>query len=78
MSIFERIFLGKNKSVCSENLVGARVKVVEPIDNAAGCGEVRVGGELWAARSVSDDVTYAVGDTVQVVACEGVRLVCRK
>ena len=78
MSIFKRFLSGKRKSSCSDSIVGARVKVVEPIDNAAGRGEVRVGGELWAARSVTDECTYEVGDTVSVVACEGVRLVCRK
>lgn len=78
MSIFKHLLPGKKKSLCSDQIVGARVKVAEPIDNAAGSGEVRVGTELWAARSVADDVTFSVGETVQVVACEGVRLVCRK
>ncbi|HBJ18152.1 MAG TPA: hypothetical protein DDY70_00160 [Clostridiales bacterium] len=78
MSIFKHLLPGKKKSACRDNIVGARVKVVEPIDNAAGSGEVRVGTELWAARSVTDEVTFSVGETVQVVACEGVRLVCRK
>ena len=77
MSIFKHFLSFGNKGTCCDSIVGARAKVVETIDNAAGSGEVKVGTQLWAARSVEDDVTFAVGDTVQVVACEGVRLVCR-
>lgn len=78
MNIFSRIFHKTSQKTCRGTVVGASAKVVEPVNNLAGSGEVMVGGELWAARSVTDDVTFAVGDTVRIVACEGVRLICRK
>lgn len=78
MSFLHKIFGRETQRSPIFATVGTRVKVVEPIDNLAGSGEVRIGAEMWAARSVSDDVTFAVGETVQIVALEGVRLICKQ
>ena len=58
-------------------LVGAKCTVVERIDEEAGCGLVRVGNQLWSARSV-ESVVYENGEVLRVVAIEGVKLICRK
>ena len=65
------------KSGGAEDLIGENGKVIEQIDNLAGCGLVSVGGEEWAARSVEYDGIIDEGTTVSVVAVEGVRLICR-
>ena len=61
-----------------ESIVGKKCVVIEEIDNFAGCGLVKVNGQSWAARSAYDDECFGVGDTLSVVAIEGVKLVCVK
>ena len=61
-----------------ESIVGKKCTVIEAIDNFAGCGLVKVNGQSWAARSAYDDECFEVGDTLSVVAIEGVKLVCVK
>jgi membrane-bound serine protease (ClpP class) len=51
-----------------ENLVGAIGEVTTPL---APLGQIRVHGELWAARSRSE---LGVGTPVRVVAVHGLRL----
>ena len=61
-----------------ESIVGDKCVVVERIDNFAGCGEVRVNGQVWSARGVGDDDEFDVGEVLNIVAIEGVKLICRK
>ena len=61
-----------------ESVIGERCVVVERIDTFAGCGEVKVNGQVWSARGVLDDDTYEEGATLRIVAIEGVKLICRK
>ena len=61
-----------------ESIVGDKCVVVERIDNFAGCGEVRVNGQIWSARGVGDDDEFDVGEVLNIVAIEGVKLICRK
>ena len=55
----------RRPAVGVESLVGMRATVVTP-------GQVRVAGELWHARGAEDAVP---GDTVEVVAVDGLTLV---
>lgn len=57
--------------------LGARCQVTEDIDNMAGAGLVSLHGQEWAACSLSDDVILRKGETVTVVAVEGVKLICK-
>lgn len=50
-------------------LVGQRGTVVTAI--ADGHGQVRIGGEIWSARSYVDDQQLAVGAAVDVVGIDG-------
>ena len=61
-----------------ETIVGKRCVVVEKIDNFAGCGQVKVNGQGWSARSAYDEDCFDVGEVLSIVAVEGVRLVCVK
>lgn len=67
-----------NKSISLEDIIGERCTVIETVDNYAGCGLVRVKGTEWSARSVSDDDVFKVGESLKVVAIEGVKLICNK
>ena len=69
---------GQEKEFSPENVVGKRALVCETVNNLAGCGQVKVNGQCWAARSAYDDEFFDIGDSVSIVAVEGVRLVCVK
>ena len=69
------LFKGKNKS---DGIVGERCVVVERIDNNAGCGEVRVKGQVWSARGVLENDVFSEGESLKIVAIEGAKLICRK
>lgn len=69
---------GQEREFNPELIVGKRCVVTEKIDNFAGCGQVKVGGQIWAARGAFDDDVFEIGDTLSIVAIEGVRLVCVK
>ena len=61
-----------------DSIVGKRCVVTERIDNYAGCGQVKVNGQGWSARSAYDDECFEIGETLNIVAIEGVRLICVK
>lgn len=65
-------------TVSLDEIIGAVGTVVERVDSRAGCGEVKVKGTVWSARSAVDDEIYECGETVSVVAIEGVKLICKK
>ena len=67
-----------DREIYLESIVGKKCSVIEEIDNFSGCGLVKVNGQSWAARSAYDDECFAVGETLIVVAIEGVKLVCVK
>lgn len=69
---------GVEREFNPDNIVGKKCVVTEAIDNFAGCGQVKVNGQSWAARAAYDEDTFEVGDTLSIVAIEGVRLVCIK
>jgi membrane protein implicated in regulation of membrane protease activity len=52
-------------------LVGRSAVVLEPIDNDAGRGTVRLEGETWTARAYDEDQTFAAGTRVNVVEIKG-------
>ena len=76
------IVIGTSKGAKSidgtDSIVGMRCVVVERIDSEAGCGQVMVNGQSWSARAVDETVTYEVGETLKIVAIEGVKLICLK
>ncbi len=50
-------------------LVGRSARVVEEVNGHS--GQVRIGGELWSARSYDEDQVIPVNSTVDVFAIEG-------
>ena len=68
----------KIQSISLDDIVGERCTVTETVDNYAGCGLVKVKGTEWSARSVNDDDVFEIGESLRVVAIEGVKLICNK
>lgn len=61
-----------------ETIIGDKCVVTEKIDNYAGCGQAKVRGQVWSARSVNDEETFEEGELLRIVAIEGVKLICKK
>jgi len=59
-------------------LIGRDAVVRETVDGDSGTGLVEIDGNGWAARPVFVDDVYQVGDTVTIVAVEGVKLIVRR
>lgn len=59
-------------------IIGERCIVTEKIDNYAGCGQVKIKGQIWSARGVGEDDIFEEGDVLHVVAIEGVKVICKK
>ena len=65
-------------SISLQDIVGERCVVLETVDTYAGCGLVKVKGTQWSARGADDDDVFEEGESLTVVAIDGVRLVCRR
>jgi membrane protein implicated in regulation of membrane protease activity len=52
-------------------LVGQHALVLERIANHEGVGAVKIGGEVWTARSYDEDEVIGVGEQVEVVEIRG-------
>ena len=59
-------------------IIGEKCLVIEKINNFAGCGQVKVKGNVWSARGVSDEDEFEPGEVLRIVAIEGVKLICKK
>ena len=52
-------------------LIGRPAIVLERIANDEGVGCVKIGGEVWTARSYDDDEVFDAGERVEVVEIRG-------
>ncbi len=81
--VFARLYLVKKikSRVIKTNvdaIIGERCVVTEKIDNYAGCGQVRIKGQIWSARGVGEDDVFDEGTVLHVVAIEGVKVICKE
>ncbi len=81
--LFVRRFLAKHikapyNKTNIDAIVGSKCIVTEKVDNYAGCGQARINGQIWSARGISDDDVFEVGEVLDIVAIEGVKLICKK
>ena len=77
--LFIKRFIVTHKGMCTlDSIVGEKCIVTETIDNFAGCGQIKVKGQLWSARGFFDDDVFESGEMLRIVAIEGVKAVCKK
>ena len=57
----------------ADRLIGREAVVTQQIDNISGTGQVRVGGQIWTARS-ERDVVIPKDTEVTVLRIEGVKV----
>ena len=70
-----KITRNKPQETNADRVIGKTAVVVEPIDNLAGRGQVRVLGSVWTARSQNDGITIPMGQNVIVQKIDGVKLI---
>ncbi|MBQ8907364.1 MAG: NfeD family protein [Clostridia bacterium] len=75
--VFKKMFKFDKEKFNVDAVIGERCLVTERVDNLAGAGAVKVKGLQWAARSLNEGEIFEVGDTVEVIAVEGVKLICK-
>lgn len=75
--VFKKLFKFDKEKFNIDAVIGEKCLVTERVDNLAGAGAVKVKGLQWAARSLNESETFEVGDTVEVIAVEGVKLICK-
>ena len=81
--VFLRKFLVRfTKSTAAKTnidlIIGEKCVVTERIHNFAGCGQVKVKGQIWSARGCSEDDEFEEGEILSIVAIEGVKLICKR
>ena len=72
--ICRRMLRVKNVPTNADRIIGATAVVTEPIDNIRETGAVKIGGQIWTARSAGEH-TFAVGEAVQIIRIEGVKAI---
>ena len=68
-----KFFVKKTEKTNADRLIGCEALVISPIDSIEGMGQVKIGGQVWAAVSESGE-SVAEGETVKVLGIEGVKL----
>ncbi len=76
--IFKKALRIKDVATNADAVIGEKAVVTEPIRNLEARGQVKVKGQVWSARAADPDAEYEVGDVLDVVSIEGVKLICRK
>lgn len=70
-----------NKGVSKTNvnsLIGEKAVVIQPINNLAQTGQVRINDIEWMARTFSDEVTIPEQAVVTIEAVQGVKLIVKE
>ena len=76
--IAHRLLGVKHVATNADSLIGEEAVVIEEICNLESRGQVKVRGQVWTARSADKTQIYAKGDVLNVIAIEGVKLICKK
>lgn len=67
----------KNEKTNVDALVGKVCIVTEEICNINEVGEVKVGGLCWSARAAEPDRVIPVGEQVEIIEIQGVKLIVK-
>jgi membrane protein implicated in regulation of membrane protease activity len=68
--LIRRLHAGPTLKTGAEALVGARAVVLEEVADTAS-GRVKIGGDVWTAKSYDEDDRIEPGTKVEVVAIKG-------
>jgi membrane protein implicated in regulation of membrane protease activity len=71
----QRYFNNRTVRTNVESLIGETCIVTQTIDNLKAEGQVQIKGQVWTARSVSDDTVLQKDTQVRVHEISGVKLI---
>lgn len=71
--LVSRLLSTKSDRTNADRIIGMAATVIEPIDNQAGTGQIRLLSQTWTARTVQDGVIVPEGSTVYVESIQGVK-----
>lgn len=60
-----------------DSLIGQNGLVTQDIDNLNAKGQVKVRGQIWTARSISDEVKLHEGQKVSIESISGVKVIVK-
>ena len=60
------------------SIIGKRALVTVAINNENATGQVKVDGDIWSARSENYEETIAVGESVEILRVDGVKVIVKK
>ena len=61
----------------ADSLIGQTGLVTQDIDNLNAKGQVKVRGQIWTARSISDDLKLHEGQKVSIESISGVKVIVK-
>lgn len=73
-----KLLIGKRVATNADAVIGEAAVVTEAINNLEAKGQVKVRGQVWSARAADKNATYEIGEVLNVIAIEGVKLICKK
>ncbi len=73
----KRVLDSKKTHTNADRNIGKVAVVISEIDNIKSCGQVKVGFDIWSAKS-SDDTVIQKDSKVEVTAIEGAKLVVKQ
>ena len=59
-------------------IIGKKAVVSTTIDNVKGQGQIKVDGDIWSAKSETDDEPISEGTTVEITKIDGVKAIVKK
>ncbi len=70
--------ISSRRIISIDSALGRKCIVTVEVNNFAGRGQVRIGKQTFACRTLYDEDLYEVGEKVIVVAIEGPKVVCKR
>lgn len=76
---FVNKFVNKGKSVATNaySIIGRNGIVTKEINSIEGTGQVKIGGETWSAKTISDEI-IPENTEIEVVQIDGVKAIVKK
>lgn len=76
--IAKKVLGVKHIATNADSLIGEQAIVTEEINNLEAKGQVKIRGQVWTARAQDKTKIYQKGEVLNVIAIEGVKLICKK
>lgn len=76
--VYRKKKVKKDRRTNIDAVIGRVVLITERVSNIEGTGAAKLGGQIWTARAEDEETMLDIGERAEVVAVQGVKLICRK